>query len=223
MSERRVEFMALSGIKGAKRNPKDHDVGELSKSVGRFGFAEVPLLDERTGLLVAGHGRIKTLQALKDGGAAPPEGVRLKGKEWLVPVLRGWASRSDADAEAYLVASNRLTELGGWSDVQLVEMLKDLARLDALEGSGFDAEDIGHLLSRVEGVPLPELPTGEKPPTTQMTFVLSEAQAEAVRLALSKAQEKGLDKSDGVNLNGPGNALAGVATSFLMQMAVVDG
>lgn len=46
---------------------------------------------------------------------SPPEGVKIGDDGvWLVPILRGWTSRSDADAEAYLVAANRLTERGGW-------------------------------------------------------------------------------------------------------------
>ena len=46
---------------------------------------------------------------------SPPEDVKIGDDGvWLVPILRGWTSRSDADAEAYLVAANRLTERGGW-------------------------------------------------------------------------------------------------------------
>ncbi|MEU8356488.1 hypothetical protein AB0C27_10810 [Nonomuraea sp. NPDC048882] len=42
---------------------------------------------------------------------SPPEGVKIGDDGvWLVPILRGWTSRSDAEAEAYLVAANRLTE-----------------------------------------------------------------------------------------------------------------
>ncbi len=43
---------------GAARNPKWNAEEEIRWSIGRFGLAELPLLDERTGLLVAGHGRV---------------------------------------------------------------------------------------------------------------------------------------------------------------------
>lgn len=149
MNERRIELMPLEDIQGAARNPKDHDIGELSKSVGRFGFTEAPLLDERTGRLVAGHGRIETLKALQARpGSKPPEGVKVDANgSWLVPVLRGWASRSDRDAEAYLLASNRLTELGGWKEAELAELLEGLAKDNALEGVGWDANDVEKLVA----------------------------------------------------------------------------
>lgn len=153
MSERRVEYMALDEVASAPRNPKEHDIGAIAGSVGRFGFAEPPIIDERTGRLVAGHGRIKTLKALRARpGAKPPDGVALdQAGRWLVPVVRGWASRSDADAEAYLVASNKLVELGGWDDEALTVLLGDLAKEGALDGTGYDADDVDRLLSQLQG------------------------------------------------------------------------
>jgi hypothetical protein len=47
------------------------------------------------------------------------------------PRLRGWSSRNDAEAEAYLLADNRLTESGGWDDRELVAMLEDIQAADA--------------------------------------------------------------------------------------------
>ena len=145
-SERRIEYLKLSELKGATKNPKAHDVGQIASSIGRFGYIEPVVLDERTGRLVAGHGRVKTVTEMQKKGQTPPEGVRLEGKEWLVPVLRGWASRTDEDAQAYLVASNQLTTLGGWDDAQLAEVLKDLAAAGALEGTGFDGDDVDRVL-----------------------------------------------------------------------------
>lgn len=58
-SERRIELMPLGQLQVAKRNPKKHS-GDISTSVGRFGYAEPILLDERTGRIVAGHGRCPT-------------------------------------------------------------------------------------------------------------------------------------------------------------------
>ncbi len=63
MSE--IIFSKLDSIICDERNSKDHDVGEISKSVSRFGFVEPLIIDERTGKLVAGHGRLKTLRALE--------------------------------------------------------------------------------------------------------------------------------------------------------------
>ena len=154
--ERRIEYMRLSEVRPASKNPKSHDVGQIASSIGRFGYIEPVVMDERTGRLVAGHGRVKTVAEMQKKGQTPPEGVRLEGKEWLVPVLRGWASRTDEDAQAYLVASNQLTTLGGWDDAQLADVLKDLAAAGALEGTGFDGDDVDELLKQV-------LPAGPVP------------------------------------------------------------
>lgn len=146
--DRRIEYMSLGSLLVAKRNPKSHDLGQLHISVGRFGYTEPVLIDERTGRLVAGHGRLGAMTQLREKKAQPPEGVKVAGSgEWLIPVVRGWASRSDEDAEAYLLASNQLTMLGGWNDSELAKTLKDLAAADALDGTGFDGDDVDRLLA----------------------------------------------------------------------------
>lgn len=149
MTDRRLELMPLAQVRGAPRNPKEHDegaIGAIGASVGRFGYVEPAVIDERTGRLVAGHGRIKTLRGMKADGQSPPDGVKVENGDWLIPVLRGVEFESDEDAEGYLLASNRTTELGGWDDADLTEMLGDLAAADALEGVGWDAEDVDRML-----------------------------------------------------------------------------
>lgn len=152
---RRIEWLRLSEVKKADANPKQHDIGEIVTSVRLRGFVELPALDERTRKLVAGHGRIEALVAMKKARAELPKGLKVaEDGEWLVPVLCGWASRDDADAKAYLVASNRLTEIGGWDDAQLSSMLADLARSgpDALLGTGYDADDVDRMLNEMAEV-----------------------------------------------------------------------
>lgn len=149
--DRRIELVALDDVFPAQRNPKDHDLGAIHGSVARFGYVEPMVMDERTERLVAGHGRLETLRAMKADGQHPPEGVQLGPKgEWLVPVLRGWSSRTDAEAQAYLLASNRTTELGGWDENALADLLKELAQSGDLEGSGYDGDDVDALLARLE-------------------------------------------------------------------------
>jgi ParB-like chromosome segregation protein Spo0J len=146
----RLDWMPLGQLQPAKRNPKQHS-SEIGTSIGRFGYVEPIVLDERTGRIVAGHGRREALLAMRKRGEAPPAGVRAEGEEWLVPVLRGWASRSDAEAEAYLLASNKLTEAGGWDNEQLAGLLKDLDAQDALDGVGFTDAELEALLGEVAG------------------------------------------------------------------------
>lgn len=141
-------MMPLAAIKPALANPKGHALDQISYSFKRNGFGEAPLLDERTGRLVAGHGRLETLAFLQKQNQPPPEGVRVDRGEWFVPVQRGWASKNDADAAAYLIGSNRLSELGGWEEPERDAMLVELSKLgeEALLGTGYDADDIDRIL-----------------------------------------------------------------------------
>lgn len=111
MNAREVAYMPLAEIVAAPRNPKRHDHTGIQASIDEHGLAELPLLDERTGRLVAGHGRIDRLAVMHAAGQDPPDGVNVDPASgaWLVPVIRGWSSRSDAAAEAYVIASNKLT------------------------------------------------------------------------------------------------------------------
>ena len=139
--------MKLSEIRGADKNPKTHDVALINQSMSRFGGAELPLLDERTGKLVAGHGRLKALREMHEKGEPAPKDVTVVDGEWLVPVQRGWASKDDAAAEAYLIASNNLTTKGGWDTLELSDMLRELEKSEELTGVGFDSKDIDALLT----------------------------------------------------------------------------
>lgn len=164
--ERRVEYMPIAAIEPAPRNPKLHAADAIAKSIDRYGLAELPLIDERTGRLVAGHGRLDDLIARRRDGEDPPAGVRLGdggAGDWLVPVIRGWASTSDEDAEAYLVASNRLTVLGGWDDEGLADLLSDLAEQDEalLAVTGYSEDDLAAMLAEPERTELPPAGPGD--------------------------------------------------------------
>ena len=152
-NDRRLELMPLSVLSKAfaKRNPKDHDIGAIQQSIERHGYIEPIVLDERTQRLVAGHGRVETLMGLQKEKSSPPDGVKNNDGEWLIPVLRGWRSASDAQAEAYLLASNRTVELGGWDKDMLEARLVDLAKGNELAGSGYDGDDLDQMLSATAG------------------------------------------------------------------------
>lgn len=156
---RRIEYMPLSEVERAPRNPKRHDADGIRASIDHFGLAEVPLIDERTGRLVAGHGRLDDLTGRRNDGQGPPDGVDVdEHGEWLVPVIRGWRSRSDPDAEAYLVASNQLTAKAGWDRQGLAELMADLQDIDPAlaELTGFDAGELDDLARANEVVDLDE-------------------------------------------------------------------
>lgn len=166
LQERRIEWVPLGDVQSAPSNPKEHDIGEICVSIGRRGFVELPAIDERTGRLVAGHGRIEALIKMQADKAPLPGGLKAEGGKWLVPVVRGWASKNDADAAAYLVASNRLVELGGWNDEMLAKLMSEIAAIapDEIAGSGFDQQDVDKFINEMNsavGVE-PEIPEVHK-------------------------------------------------------------
>jgi len=131
-SDRFTVYERIGDVAPAARNPKGHQLGRLRKLIERFGFTQPLLHDERTGRLVAGHGRLAVLTEMAAKGGKPPDGIRLADDgDWLVPVVHGWQSRSDAEAEAYLLADNRASELGGWIDAELAIVLRDLDAADS--------------------------------------------------------------------------------------------
>jgi DNA modification methylase len=149
MADRHIEYIPINTIQSATRNPKRHADTTVQNSIGRFGMASPPVLDERTNRLVAGHGRLAALTAMRDAGQQPPEGIRTDDTgQWLIPVYRGWSSRSDAEADAYLVADNRHTELGGWDHAELADLLEGIGEIDPelVELTGWDTADLDDLL-----------------------------------------------------------------------------
>ncbi len=152
-SKVRVEYVPLKEILRAPRNPKDHDLGAIIQSMLRFGFVTPGVMNETTGSIVVGHGRADALAQLQESGADPPARIEVaEDGDWMVPLVRGVSFKSDEEAEAYLVADNRLTDLGGWHDEGLLEVLMALGQHDAslLEVTGFDDGDIQEIAGRTD-------------------------------------------------------------------------
>jgi hypothetical protein len=146
--ERRLDYQDLDTIEPAPNNPKEHTIDNVRASIDRFGYVAPMIVDDRTGRLVVGHGRLESLKARRDAGETPPEGIRIDDTgRWLAPVIHGWASRSDADAAAYLVADNRHTELGGWDHQALADLLEEIGDPDLIDLTGWDPADLEELLA----------------------------------------------------------------------------
>lgn len=140
-----------------ERNSKDHDIGVLCESMIRFGFTQPVLINESDNKILAGHGRIKALQQLHNQGYDAPKRIDVekdieddKIETWFVPCY--YINIEDkAEAEAYLIADNRLTEIGGWLDDKLVESLKHvLDETGSLDGTGWDLEDLDDIVKDLE-------------------------------------------------------------------------
>jgi hypothetical protein len=147
-----TEYVDVDALIPDERNPKNHADKLLDESLARFGYTEQVMIDERTGKLVAGHGRRELVLRARDTGADPPDGIVVTAGRWRVPVQRGWASANDDESLAYLVASNRLVETGGWeqSIASTVQQLSDTAL--GLVGTGYTESDLQLLLAEAEAI-----------------------------------------------------------------------
>jgi DNA modification methylase len=147
----RVEFWLLSRLlkTADEENPKDHDIGGIEESITRWGFTEPVTVNEHNGKMLAGHGRIETLEQMREAGKKLPLGLKLQRGQWAVPVLRGVSLKSRDEVRAYLIAVNRLTERGGWSLPKLATALQGmLERRVVLTGTGFSVREAQRVISR---------------------------------------------------------------------------
>ena len=131
-------------------NPKRHDLSALDASFDRFGYITPAVVNDTDGLLLEAHGRVEALVALKASGARPPPGIQLSSDgTWLVPTIHG-VDLTPAAAQAFLIAANRIVELGGWDDDSLAELLVELQQSPiGLDGTGFAESDLSALLEKL--------------------------------------------------------------------------
>jgi hypothetical protein len=128
-----IEHLKTSDLIPYARNAKKHDAAQISKlcgSIKEFGFTNPVLIDKDNGI-IAGHGRVLAAQSLA-----------LE----TVPCIR-LGHLTDTQRRAYILADNRLAEIGGgWDEEMLKLELADLAALDVdVAEIGFGAEDLADL------------------------------------------------------------------------------
>lgn len=133
MSNLIIEHLKPSDLCPYARNAKRHDPAQISKlcgSIREFGFNNPVLIDSDNGI-IAGHGRVLAAQSL--------------GLE-KIPCIR-LGHLTDTQRRAYILADNRLAEIGGgWDEEMLKLELADLAALDVdVAEIGFGAEDLADL------------------------------------------------------------------------------
>ena len=117
-----LAYLPLSTIPQWKENAKLHDIEALIAAFTLHGFHDPPKFDKSindgTGGISAGNGRIEALQKMRSDGDAAPAGIAEVPEhngvefEWMVPVLVGLDLPTTGMAEAYAVDHNNLVLLG---------------------------------------------------------------------------------------------------------------
>jgi len=133
-----VSYREISELKPDPNNPRLHSrsqVRRIARSIRAFGF-NVPVLINATDQIIAGHGRVLAC-------------TQLGWDE--VPTIC-LEHLSQAQARAFMLADNRLTEISEWDEQLLAQQFKTLAALDLdfeLEDCGFD---LGEIDLRIDGL-----------------------------------------------------------------------
>jgi DNA modification methylase len=126
-----VTYRRLSELRLDLNNPRSHNpkqVRQIAHSIQSFGF-NVPILVDAKGKVIAGHGRVMACQQLG----------------WTEVPTIALEHLSEAQARAFMIADNRLTENSTWDDRLLAEQLKALSAIELdfdLEAIGFETAEI---------------------------------------------------------------------------------
>ena len=114
------------------RTHSKHQIRQIADSIKAFGFTS-PLLLDKNGMVVAGHGRLEPAKLL---GVAEVPTIRLQ-------------DLSPDQVRAYAIADNRLAEKAGWDESILAIELQHLLTIDSdfdVTVTGFDIPEIDLLL-----------------------------------------------------------------------------
>lgn len=133
-----IEYANPDDLLLRSNNPRTHSKNQvdlIAKSITEFGFVN-PVLT-RKGEVVAGHGRLMAAKQL--------------GLKSLPVVPLDYLSA--VQASAYLIADNKLTDLGGWDDDRLADVLAEIASDDEalLNLTGLNEREIEDITAGVLG------------------------------------------------------------------------
>jgi ParB-like chromosome segregation protein Spo0J len=140
-----ISHRPVDGLKPDPANPRLHSkkqIRQIANSIEAFGF-NVPILIDRDGKVICGHGR---LLACRELGWTEVPTLCL---DHLTP----------AQARAFTIADNRLTEIATWNDRLLAQQLKHLALsgLDfSLEVTGFEMGEIDLRIASLDEMSTPD-------------------------------------------------------------------
>ena len=139
MANLNVTYRCPADLKPRAANPRTHSkkqIRQIADSIERFGFTN-PVLIDRAGGIVAGHGRI--------------EAAKLLGIE-KVPTIQ-LEDLTEAEIRAYVIADNKLAENAGWDRELLAIELQGLIELDIdfdVTITGFEMPEIDILIGELE-------------------------------------------------------------------------
>ena len=147
-----IEHRPPGDLKPYARNARTHSakqIAEIAVSIRAFGFNN-PVLIDKDGGIVAGHGRV---EAAKQLGLETVPTIRLE-------------HLSEAQKRAYILADNKLAEKAGWDREILAIELQHLSEIELdfdITLTGFEVPEIDVLIEGLEAKPAKADPADEVP------------------------------------------------------------
>jgi len=188
-----IVYRDINDLISAEYNPRqltNDQFNQISDSIKRFGIVDPIIVNknkEREDIIIGGHQRIKVAKDLNIEK---------------VPTIE-----LDLNYDKERELNIRLNKNSGDWDY---DVLANGFEMDELMEWGFDDDDL-KLFDLDYGEEF-NLPDGDREPFKQMTFTLSDEQAEIVENAIKKAKEN--DFGDTGNENSNGNAIWWICNSY---------
>jgi hypothetical protein len=136
----RTEAVKIDQVQPHPKNVRQGDIGAIMESLRDHGQYRPIVVQESTGLILAGN---HTWKAARQLGWTQIEATTI--------------DVDDDEALRILLIDNRTNDLSTYDDPALAELLKQLAITErGLEGTGFDGDDLDALIRLVEA-------TGDQP------------------------------------------------------------
>ena len=193
----KIKQRKISELNPAEYNPRqltDKQYKQLKKSLKTFGCVEPVVINSnhmRKDIIVGGHQRCKVWADLGND---------------TIPTVE-----VELDESAEMELNVRLNKNTGEFDF---DMLSSYFDMEVLKEWGFQDYEFGMTLDDDMTDDF-DLPDGDKEPFQQMTFTLADAQAEAIKEALTLAKSEIVETFG--NENGNGNSLYAIVKQWVEQ------
>jgi DNA modification methylase len=126
----KIKLVAITAITPYDRNPRNHDVEAIARSISEFGWQQ-PIVVDASYVIVAGHGRFFAAQQL--GLSRVP--------------IKVASDLSEDQIRAYRLADNKTNELASWNLELLASELEALKELDYDLGIlGFGPDELAKIM-----------------------------------------------------------------------------
>lgn len=132
-------------------SPRRHDLESIRDSAIRFGYVQSLVIDDTSGMLVAGLGVLSSLILMQEDGLDAPDRVTVVDGDWAVQVLH--VQLAEGEAKAYALADTRTRELGTWDERKLIEQLKEIQGTTdlGLQGLGWSQSELDAMIQGLDG------------------------------------------------------------------------